>query len=429
MMVTPPAPGAFSRYHAELSQLLGPEAAGVRHEAYFTGVRRGLVGPRLRALLATLRDLVWLARPMPPHGHAPRGEAVILLVTLSGSAGWGTLERALPSIHAAGKTPVLLVHPRLSRDDLPRDLPVLRPARAPLSGYWAAVRALARGLRRGCPLVVGLCLARRALWRSSLARTLAGIPGPLLLHNDFDMASSAACSLGRTTLCLQHGLPTDEFFPLQADWHLVWGSAAQAAYRQQASPAQRILAGAPCPPVSLAEPARTAPCAVAIVSQGHATVFAPTLGVYLKALARELAGQGVAVRWLWHPRERAEAPAAPGIRASHPPHTLLRDTRDGVHLVLGYCSTALIEAAQAGHWVARLDPPLAGNETARRLLSGLPGASTSEDAKALLQRLQEDPAFRDDTARATRQWLRDLFDGSPDALERLLRQGPEVTAA
>ncbi len=267
-------------------------------------------------------------------------------------------------------------------------------------------------------LLLASCLARRVLWRDSLSRTLGGRQGLVVLHNDFDLMSRAAIGQGAVTVCLQHGLPTDEFFPTRADWYVVWGPRSRQAFAAAGCP-ERLLVedalgrGAVCPMPE------TPPSGLSLLSQTHAPIFGEGLGAWLRHFADELLALAPRARILLHPRERSPYRGRAGL-ASHPaPHPELR-AGEAPRLVMGCCTTALFDAALAGHWVMRLAAPLQGNQGACHLLALPLQASTAEQAHALYERLCSDAAFRQQVAKAQIQWLHDNFSQVETGLSGLL---------
>lgn len=397
--------GPFPSYLRALEARYGPEAGAVRHELFFAE-RQAF--PRLRGWAALLRDAAWLTR----RGSAWRssGEALAVLVTtLPGASGWKTLERALPAIARAGLTPVVLAHPRLPASLFPSDLPLLRPA-------GARLRAMLPD--RG-PGRVGAALARRALWRQAVANVLAGERGVLLLHNDFDMMSASSLGLGWPTICLQHGIPTDEFFPCRADFQVVWGASSAASYAEAGTDRACLVVdalgrGDRAPGLPSAPPR-----SLALVSQTQAAIFGPELPARLTSFAAALAARGLPLTALLHPGEASRSPYG-RLPFSQPPHAWLSAERPV--LVMAFCSTMAIDCALAGHWVLNLDLGIPGNGPAHAVADPPLHASSPEEAGLLFQRLVDDKEFRMLAAQRQQAWLKATFAHSPGGLETILRR-------
>lgn len=408
----------FPSYVATLQKHYGSQAVAVRHELFFLGQRRFPAG---RAALALLRDAVQLVaqREMP----LPDAESLAVLVaTLPGSAGWDTLARALGPIRRAGLRPVVLAHPRLDSGLFPKEIDVRRPGRPAANVLAASLAAAAGG-------TVAATVARRRLWAAGLARVLERRRGWLILHNDFDMMSAASLGLGWPSICLQHGIPTDEFFPVRADRHLVWGASSADAFARAGvdrdALAEDALGRAAPPFPAPAGP----PGGLALLSQGHAAILGPGLPSALRRFAQGLEREAPGSLVLLHPREMGRPHpygGLPALAICEPPHALLRGGEGDLHLVVGYCSTAMLDAAIAGHWVAGLELDLTGNAAARSVAVPPLRVRSAVEAVALVRRLAEDGEFRARAAAGQCRWLADTFAAEAGELERLLREGREA---
>lgn len=419
---------SFAEYLAELRLRFGDEAADMRHELFFLAQGRGPLAAGVRAFGALLRD-AWLLMRSP--AQAPRrvdARTAMLVVTLPGASGWGTLERSLPSLAAAAFDPVILAHPRLPAALFPSDLRVIRPARPTVGDLLATLWTLCATLLKGWPILLACCLARRRLWRGCLRGVLRGGDGVLLLHNDFDLMSRATLDQGLPAICLQHGVPTDEFFPVRAEWHLIWGGSSHDAFVSEGVPRDRLVEDALGRQVS-SPPPLDPPHGLSLLSQTHAGILGGNIGSALRRFAEALVGLDPQARILLHPLEGSPYAGGTAHAIRRPPHPELRAGACLPRLVMGYCSTAMLEAAAAGHWVVGLMLPLVGNQAARSILSPPLRVETAEQAVALCHRLQRDSCFREASALAQARWLRASFSTEAGGLVRLLhaigRSSPE----
>ncbi|HLO77584.1 MAG TPA: hypothetical protein VK196_14095 [Magnetospirillum sp.] len=406
--------GGFSSFVADLQRQFGSEAAAVRHELYFLGKRPWAGG---RAAVALLRDAALLsARAGVP---VPNEDGLAVMVaTLAGGSGWGTLALALDAVRRAGLRPVVLAHPRLDDSLFPKGVTVCRPVRPAAAEIVSAVAGVAGGM-------VAATVARRRLWSSALARSLGRARGWLVLHNDFDMMSGAAQDAGWPSVCLQHGIPTDEFFPVRADRYVMWGASSARAFAGAGLDSDRLVQdalGRARPPFRVPQ---AAPQGVALISQTHAAILGDGLAGMFRDFAVALQAAVPECEVLLHPQEVGRDPYAglAGLVVRTPPHALLREPAVRPRLVLGYCSTAMVDAALAGHWVAGVELGLPGNAAARAVAVPPLRVGTPGDAAALLRRLAEDGDFRGRAAALQRQWLGETFASSEGGLERLLRDG------
>lgn len=415
--------GGFSKQHVDLLHRFGDEAADVRHELFYLAAGRTPVMAGLRALAALVRDMwLLLCRTGPRTQHAAGTRQVVMLTTLAGASGWGTLERSLPDILSAGYKPLILAHPRLVAQSFAPDQPVMRLARADVQSWFSALHVLTLTLWQRRPLLLACCLARRRLWVGSLRRTLSGRVGVLLLHNDFDLMSSAAIGHGLPAICLQHGIPTDEFFPTRADWYVVWGSSSRRAFATQCDSHTQFVEDAFGRGNALAGLMLTAPSGVALLSQTHAQVLGDGIHEMLNNFATSLLQAMPDASILLHPLEVHPYVGAAADAALRPPHPELQPQACACRLVIGYCSTAMLDAALAGHWVVVLELPLEDNSAARDVLAAPLRVETVDQLLRLYKRLHEDLAFRRASAEAQAKWLSASFSNTPGGFADLLQR-------
>lgn len=419
----------FAEFQQALQAHYGEEAAAARHELYFLA-RRGR-GALLRGFLAALRD-AWLCWRLP-RAPAPLA-AWVALATLPGANGWGALAPCVADLAQRGIACSVLIHPRL-RGRVAGDPPA-RPTAAAwrhAAGAWRLRRASA-GTVPLSPWLVRCCVFRQRLWRGAWARTLAARgQATLLLHNDFDLyavAAQQAAGPGWRRVCVQHGLPTDEFFPVRAQRHLVWGpSSAQAFARHGVAP-QALAYGPAQAQADAATAAGTdteapVPAALYLVSQTHTPIYGRALAADFLALAQALAGRdGPALQILLHPEEvRGGHPyAVPGLAGCcrHPPHALLDAAAAAAPtIVVGFCSTALLQAACRGHYVIGLAWPATASLDA--LAVGRPPTQVDDASAlcALIDQLCTDSSARRRLLAAQAQWLRQTFASDPHWPQRV----------
>ncbi len=222
------SPAAFQQ---ALADHYGAEVSRLRHELFFIRQRTGYKR-NLRCFLAAMRDAGYcLSLPR----QSDRLPTILGVASLPGSSGREALEPCLQSLQAQGRSTAIVIHPRLRST-----VSGFCPARPSFKGWISALHAWIMPLpaTHQAPIEawpVRCTLFRHRLWLQAWRRTLAqqAAGGTLLLHNDFDLFAVAAIEAGRGTwrsLCVQHGLPTDEFAPPRADRQLVWGDSSQEAY-------------------------------------------------------------------------------------------------------------------------------------------------------------------------------------------------------
>lgn len=410
----------FRRFHERLLARFGAEAAAARHEIFFITRRRSRLPAPLRALLAALRDArLCLRLPAAPVPSC----AVIAVASRPGASGLQALGPALRALSERGIPSTLVVHPRLrgasgaSLIARPKGVTwgrALAAFRMPLAGSWAEA------------FIIRCCVFRLRLWQGAWQATLsARQEGALVLHNDFELFCVAAIKAGAgrwDSLCVQHGLPTDEFFPTRARLHLVWGETSRVAYAGRGAVSDALLFG----PVRPRKPAAGGvPATIRLVSQTHTPVYGRSLARDFLSLAQALARQfpdPAQFAILLHPEEvRLGHPYRGNALATfcrRPPHPELLDGARPV-LFVGFCSTALVEAACRGHLVVGMEWDVPASHAA--LAVGRPPL-TAPDPDSLcdmLKRLLGDrPAFAAALA-CQEEWLQRSFASGEAWLDEL----------
>lgn len=413
---------------AEFQQALhahyGAEVSRLRHELFFISQRTGYIR-NIRCFLAAIRDIGYcLSLPR----HTASLPAVVAVVSLPGSSGRDALEPCLQGLGAKGCPVAIVIHPRLRSK-----VNGLEPACPSLRGWLRALQTWIETLPRtqqapidGWP--VRCTLFRHRLWLEAWQRTLAhrADSPTLLMHNDFDMFAVAAIEAGRGTwrsLCVQHGLPTDEFTPPRADRQLVWGHSSQEAYLALGFPMADLLRG-PSKEVPALTIAAPAPRALCIISQTHTPIFGRSLSSDFIQLAQQLYAEDryrQRLQVLLHPEECRRPPVYPAALAHlccQPPHALLQPGAPPC-IVLGFCSTALLDAARCGHLVIGLDWQASGSKAARRVGQPLLRVRDHHELTALIDKLDQHPEQRQAFLFRQQQWLEETFSPGDDWLEWL----------
>ncbi len=431
----------FSRFKQSLRRAWGDDAALARHEIYFISRRKRGWLQIAHATAALLRD-AWLCARLPRHSESL--SATVCAVSLAGANGWGSISPLLPSLQATGQAVSVLIHPKL-QGTIPGSL----PAAPDRMGWQLAILALFKQSRATIPEVspwtVRCCLARRQLWRSALHSTLTGAGSEvraILLHNDFDLFSAAAVESAREippirSLCIQHGLPTDEFFPTRADVQLVWGNSSRDAYLSHNTPLDTLAIGTyrAKPPRSLPK-LIPAPRRILLISQTHTPVYGCSLehGFLRLAIPLDAYLDDQSFRILLHPEEtRLGHPYGIGnmtSRCRDAPHAELAFQGAPLSqpaLVLGFCSTALAEAAQAGNFVLGVNWEVPASKAALAVGSPPFKINDAEAAVELFKRLSQDHEFRSEWMQRQTQWINDMFKPLPgNWLQECLMSGHSI---
>jgi hypothetical protein len=420
--IHPPQAQSPAEFQQALADHYGAEVSRLRHELFFIRQRTGLMR-NLRCLLAAMRDAGYCLSLPRQSPHLP---AVTGVASLPGSSGREALEPCLQNLQERGCPTAIVIHPRL-RSIVSGSC----PARPSLKGWISALHAWITPLpaKHQAPIEswpVRCTLFRHRLWlaawRCTLAQQAAG--GTLLLHNDFDLFAVAAIEAGRgswRSLCVQHGLPTDEFAPPRADRQLVWGDSSQDAYLALGFPPANLLRGPSKPLPPSTEPVPS-PAAICIVSQTHTPIFGRSLKADFIQLAQYLHADdhyGQRLQILLHPEECRQAAPYPATLAHlcrRPPHDILRPG-SAPCIVLGFCSTALLDAARYGHLVIGLDWQAPGSIAARKVGQPLIRVADCQALRRLLDELMQHEEQRQILLKRQRDWLEDTFKADDQWLD------------
>ena len=223
-----------------------------------------------------------------------------------------------------------------------------------------------RALLRPSQLVVQTLLVRSYFYESLLEGQFArDAPRAVVTHNDFTslsyMAGAVARRYGIPDFTLQHGFPSQEYFPASASHYLLWGQVFEQAMRGRALNGTRFVAtGAPrLDAVAATEEDRDAArtklsrlglivpekSRVLFLSQGHSAVFSAEEHRKIFTLVASLARQD----WIHllvrrHPQEIGVFPRM--LRtAVVPPEISFAESVLASDVVVSVNSTAMLEAA------------------------------------------------------------------------------------
>jgi hypothetical protein len=228
---------------------------------------------------------------------------------------------------------------------------------------------------RASTLVLRGLMVRAYIYEAMYERIFSQArPLAVITHNDFTslsyLAGEAARGHGVPDFTLQHGFPSQEYFPACASHYLVWGPRFRELLARSESNTQFAEVGAPRldplarPVDNLERPQlrRNGHLQVLFLSQSHSPAFTPQEHQRTLALVAELAKEP----WLRllvrrHPQESTRAFRHPGFRRAHflSPRLSLRGCVESADVVLSVNSTAMLEAALMGAPVLQLALPAA----------------------------------------------------------------------
>lgn len=417
---------SFRDFLADLTAEFGPDLLGVRHEVYFTARRRGQWQPKvlqgvraLAALALTIFDLMIRPGPRRIEGEVDG----FLVASLPGENGWQGLRPLLNQAQATQMKVAALWHPRLGRRDVKKEVAVYWLPRPVLKDFWNAIAQALPYLRRKHPTVGSLAAAaifvRGQLWRAAWRRLAKSHPVALALHNDFDLMGASAVESGLPAMLIQHGTPTDEFFPIRAGVVAAWGRLSAQVLASGLSPDQQMLEDGMGRLERAAPSMLESPDEIILLSQTHTDLYGSALKGKLIDLAERLeALQLPHTVWL-HPAEGA-APG-PYRRALAAPHPELTRVGNAPKLVIGFSSTALIDAALAGHYVLGLDGDFPGSRAAQAVSRPPVRIADAEALAVLWSELQSSHEGRIRLDRSRRAWIEESFAPTGAALAEWVR--------
>lgn len=399
----------FRKFYKDLSNIYGNAALNARTEIFFHYCGRGRIAQAFRGVASLIRDLLYLLT-LPKTCRA--GGSHLAVVTLPGANGWGALEVPVKRAQEAGLHVKAVRHPRVGKSDVSLSRPTTKTI---IHAVAAAVSLSSRRMPGLSHVLVASCVARHLLWKGAWSQLLNTGCYSLLLHNDFDMMSHSAVSAAKgkaTTVCIQHGIPTDEFFPVTADYYVVWGHSSKSAFINSGFPENRLIEDsfgrgnysvAECPPER-----------ICIISQSHTPVYGIDLRQRFSELVSDLEKlcTDVSVNILLHPEEvRNGNPynlVGSSFKIQRPPHPELTQQITPV-FIIGFSSTALIDAAIAGHFVVGIDWLPLSSVWAKDVVSPPTCVSNAKQLLSLYEDLCLHSSSRNLFLHKQQAWLSNIF--------------------
>lgn len=407
-------------FQKELQNSYGDDINHIRNELYFA-FKGNPVLVFFKAFGSLIRDLVYCIC-LPRKMVFQEGPCYVFCVSLMGSSGWGALEPYF-RLFSPSKA-IVIKHPRI------KGLSGWANPLAPTIDGWIEffkVLCAKNGSKNfiSSNLLIRIYLARATLWIEVWKSTLSQLDGvkKFVLHNDFDMFSKGAVnscqSNGISTLCIQHGLPTDEFFPTSANSYLVWGDSSAKVFKHLnlSSPNLHVGRLMDTPDIKV-DNIKNSLIEMALVSQTHTPVFGIDLAEKLIHLSEEILEikkgiDGVEFSILLHPEEcRVGNPYLGRLKkfCSSPPHKkLIRRKEQNPILVIGFCSTALIESAISGNYVLGLDWGVNASYGAYKIGAPPLVVKSAQETFEVFKQLKSDLNYRDLFISRQREWVSSTF--------------------
>jgi hypothetical protein len=293
--------------------------------------------------------------------------------------------------------------------------------------------------------VLKALLVKAYLCREIYRECLASAPGlaAVITHNDFTTSSYLACAAARefgvASFTLQHGFPTDEYFPISADHYLVWGERFRELMMARGARANALeVAGAPRLDTLLAKRGTKVSRAderlrILFLSQSHSPLF--TVEEHRKVLSflTPVAGNSryeLSVRL--HPQEAETRfrQLSGNLRVAIAPKEVpLSEALKNADLVLACNSTAMLEAVALGVPVCQIAPAEVQNRLG--IVEVCRKAESPEQLRAVVGSLATAIARRDLVAEQDRLLARYLanFGSATDAAANFIQALTSVQPA
>lgn len=351
----------------------------------------------------------------------------IFFVTLSGASGYGSMKRIEQILFSQNKNFKIYKHPRIR--DLPNSVPFAKP------NFFNAIKTFSSAIRwlkdTDFPFIlVSTLYFRHCLWIETLKSTVdtSRSHPMILLHNDFDILANSATQLfgSDKCVCIQHGVPTDEFFPLSAKYQLVWGETSANIYYKSGHPKEDIflldtlnakLINKNDQPIE----------EVVFFSQSHTEIYGVKFNKltekHIKNFQTEETNDVLNI--LLHPMESYNKSLyvrlKKNISVTSPPHSALTN-HSKRYLVSSFSSTALIEAALIGNIPIGINFDSKASNDALSVVCPPVTVSSFIELFEFRDRFNSDHKFRMQIEKKISSWLEKTFVKCSDQeiLDKLL---------
>ncbi|HYX53763.1 MAG TPA: DUF6716 putative glycosyltransferase [Candidatus Limnocylindrales bacterium] len=285
--------------------------------------------------------------------------------------------------------------------------------------------------------VLKTLLVKSYVYREVYRRCFTSLPGlsGVITHNDFTASSYLACAAAReagvTSFTLQHGFPTDEYFPISADHYLVWGERFRDVMAAKGARTGALsITGAPRLDGLAAQRAQIDSQGdggrVLFLSQSHSPLFTHDEHTKILSFLAPVASDPwwkLSVRL--HPQEEEAGfrhLSGLGKTSIAPKDVPLMEALKNADLVLACNSTAMLEAMALGVPVVQIAPKEVQDRTG--IVAACRRAETPEQLRQVLISLV-DPGSRRKLIAEQDQLLGSYlanFGSATDAAARLIRE-------
>lgn len=306
--------------------------------------------------MALIRDFALVAFLMKPGGTL--SAKIVFFAMTSDNSGIGCIRRYLKSLNFKYDDVCLIASPKIKRQlDLHWNI-ISRPKLFDLAMQYTTFSKILF-YRNNLNLCEKTIYCRYLLWKFIWSSFLTKNPdtASIYITNDFSIYCRSLVEANNEmkkcrVVCIQHGVMTDEFFPLAANEHAVWGRNLKSILKQKFSEKNfQIFDYYPSIRKRLLDVSNIHPC-IKIISQLHNSVYGEHVTQTFLKYVSELENGGHNYKILLHPQESGDFWKALNIPKTRilKNHKLLLNNNDTfVHIYFGLCSTALLDVVQAGH--------------------------------------------------------------------------------
>jgi hypothetical protein len=405
-----------------LSCVYGPRVWDIRHELYFILKKKN---PFLRGLASLIRDSL---RLYFVRKQSIASNAIFFAISLPGRSGWLSVGKAYAKIQEEGSCSAYVISARNNINRLEgcsvtrlNPISLLQFIRAYIKANSLINKS--RNLNR---YIVVLLYWRHLLWCDAWCNTIKGKNNVLITHNDFDMASFAGIKVFRSrgiSINIQHGIPTDEFFPPNADYQAVWGQKSKSIYSSYGVNRTRQLYWNPEHlKAKKGISSGDCPTCISFISQTHTEIYGQNMfrisKIFVERMHEICISNDIEFKILLHPSECEynSIPYQGNYQVSRPPHQIFSE-HGAPTLLVGFSSTAFIDGHLSGHYILGLSFSPLQSKFAHELISPIHIANSSKEVLSVFKGLQNSKSKRKSFLEAQNLWYRSIVDGRSEVVE------------
>lgn len=412
----------FLRTIEHLAGKYGEDLWDIRHELFFI---LGKKNPLLRGIFSSIRDCIYLL--VRRNNQKYTANSIYFGVSLSGHSGWGALDGIYNRISKECIAPIHVVSGRCGVNKVSG--PILKKLNR------VTITQVIRSFFQACSLIRNSWCAegvlvlflywRHLLWCYAWENTIVGTRNVLFTHNDFDMALYAGIKVFKSkgiSINVQHGIPTDEFFPPRADYQAVWGQRAMSIYTAESVDKERVLFWNPIlGQDKVKEHTIKEPMSISFISQSHTSIYGVDMLKISKPIVEELRSaclqRGIQFNVLLHPSEGQPKKNlyGEGCKLSLPPHKVLLDS-DVTTLLVGFSSTAFIDGHLSGQYILGIQFEPTQSRQAYSLIKPATIVEGIDQVIEVYHRLKESARTRKLFMDDQKRWYQGIFENDSNVI-------------